>query len=470
MNLENTLQKLVNNNLLSASAVVVKNNKIIDEFYFGKMSIEKNELVDENTIFRIASISKIVVAMAVMKLIEENKASLDDDISNILGFKIRNPQFINTPITIKMLMLHTSSITDGYYDNDIRGYNGVNVTTKNVSLQDLLIPNHSEYYTEKTYSNYEPGTNFIYSNFNTGILSCIVEALSGVTFTKYVETNFFKPLKIDASFKANQIKNQDKIASLYYKKNNEFLLARDNVSFVNNTYPTFDLKQNYRGPAGGLFISLKDLSKMMIALMNDGKYKNIQLLQKETVDLMLQMHYLGSNQDYSAKGLQMRHLEINNFVLKGHTGNAYGLRSLLFFNKEENIGICFATNGGNFKDYNVGLNDVALEVLTSFINTYETKSNHTFKMNLNDKVGYFDNRKIIFSEYLEKNDDLYLYPIDLANMLNIVPIINDSNITIKYNDNIITLPIINNKVSLKLSLNELNINYIIDNNNLKLFL
>ena len=84
-----------------------------------------------------------------MKLVEEKKLNLDQDISKYLGFKVRNIHFPDDIITTRMLMTQTSSITDGFDDEDLTnetrrdGYNGVNGTSLDVTLEDLLIPNDS---------------------------------------------------------------------------------------------------------------------------------------------------------------------------------------------------------------------------------------------------------------------------------------------------------------------------------------
>ena len=447
MKFKNQFFDIVKNRLVGTAACIVNKGKIIEEVHFGKMSLEANQDVHEKTIFRIASISKIIVAMAALKLIEDGKANLDDDIGDIIGFKIRNPYYPDDKITIRMLMTQTSSITDGYddenplYDNEISGYNGVNGTNWEVSLKDLLVPSNNKYYTPLTYDQNRPGSKFIYSNFGCGILACIVEALSGELFTTYVEKEFFEHLGIDASFRACNIKHQENIASLYYPTNDvnqPYRLSRSAKSFIDSCYPIFPLKENFRGPAGGLFISMSDLSKIMILLMNDGIDANQQILSKETVDLMLQMHYLGPNLNYSAKGLQLRILDFDGEIFKGHTGSAYGVISYLFFNKEEDIGICFITNGGYFNKRPFGLNDIQEEVLACFTQNYfpQKLKKHQFKFRLTDDYGYYDGRKVIFPiKPIVDGNEIYLPLISLASALNIVPKIVDKYIYLNYSNN-----------------------------------
>lgn len=463
------INELLKDQVVGSSIVVFKDNELF-KYNYGLSSMQANKKVEDETLFRIASISKIVVSMAAMKLHEDGMLNIDDDLSNIFDFVIRNPHYPDIPITTKMLMLHTSSINDGYddenpaYDNLEVGYNGVNGRYYSVALEDLLLNKESKYYSDKTYSKHKPGTFFTYSNFGTGILACVVERCSGMRFVEYVEKVFLKPLKLDASFKANRIIKQDKISDTFYfsKEENEFKTMRTGKSFVEKSYPDFEVGHNFRGPAGGLFISMQDLAKIMQVLMNDGKYEDVQILKQETVDLMLQMHYLGPDSDYLAKGLQLKFIDsIDGIIFKGHTGSAYGVSSFMFFSKEDDLGICFIANGGNYKDDLAGLNNIQAGVLREFVlEFYEEKQSKVAKFNLNDNYAYLNGRKILFKEVVKKEGEVYLDLMDFASLINVIPRVT-GNVTI--NGKVIKLQ--NEKIALFKTLELLGIEYanVIDN-------
>jgi len=351
MNLQELFFDVFKEQIVGGSVVVIDGNKEF-KYNYGFQSLETKKLVSDETIYRIASISKVLISMAIMKLFEEGKIDLDADISNYLGYKVRNPKYPDSPITVRMLMYHTSSINDGLEDESIElGYNGVNGKHYFVSLKDLLTNPNYQYYTPKTYSDYSPGEKYLYSNFGMGILACIIEMVSGRLFTEFIEESFINPLNIDASFKASKIKNKDKISDTHLG----FKTYRTAKSFIDNTYPDHPLGNNFRGPAGGLFISMQDLSKIMLALMRDGKYKDVELLKKETVDYFLNMKFFMTYQ-----------LKDKNIILKGHTGNAYGVRSLMFFSKEHDKGVCFIANGGKYLITESELTNVQEGVLKVF--------------------------------------------------------------------------------------------------------
>ncbi len=364
--------------VVGANVLIIKDNKIVEQVTYGYQDLEDKILTLPNTIYRIASVSKVEVALAIMKLYENKQLDLDKDISVYLGFKVRNPHFPNDIITIRMLMTQTSSITDGFDDEDLSnevrrdGYNGVNGTNLKVTLKDLLVPNDSIYYSEVTFLNHKPGTQFCYSNFGCGILACIVEKISGMYFTDYVQKNVLDLLKIDASFRIDQIKAFDQIASLYIPSGDNYKLCRNKTMFMNGLYERFPLGENFRGPAGGLFISIPDLAKIMIMLINKGNYNNKQVFSEETIDEMLKKNWQGPRDgNYEAKGLQMIIREnYHGHCVWGHYGNAYGLTSFMLFNPTEKIGICFANNGNCSHYLNSGDTDLHDEIFKAFAKEY----------------------------------------------------------------------------------------------------
>ena len=366
--------KLSEENQLVGSTLIVVNGNDTKELAYGYASLEKQAPMSVDTVFRIASISKTVAATGIMKLYEEGKIDLEADISNYLGFTVRNPHHPNIPITLEMIMTQTSSITDGKdesYNNTTNGYNGVNGTNLEVSLQDLL-QEDGKYYIPETFDKDIPGTHFIYSNFNCGIMTCIIEHVTGKYFTEYIREVILLPLGLDASFDIKDIKSRN-IASLYDPEKGKIELMRDYDMFMEKRYPRFPLGENFRGPAGGLFISPRDLTVFMRMLMNRG----YPLFKPETIDLMLDKHWEGTEEAgyYRAKGLQVLLLDHYGCLLKGHFGDAYGVRSFMLFNEEKQIGIIYMTNGGMYERRSIGIDNVQDEIIKAFLEKYWHENN-----------------------------------------------------------------------------------------------
>lgn len=392
--------------LVGASCLIFNKGKIVNKLNYGYSSIEKKRKVNNNTVFRIASISKVIVALCIMKLYEEGKLDFKEDISKYLGFEVRNPKYPDVPINLKMIMTQTSSITDGQEQginsDKNSGYNLINGTNEECSLFDLIHPEGSRFVKE-TYSNYRPGTHFEYSNLGCGILACVVEKITGEYFTDYVKKVVFKPLKLDASFVVSDIKSKD-IASTYYLRDGKYILARDREKFIAGIYKKFPLGDNFRGPAGGCFISTNGLMKLMTTLLNGGS----PIIKEETLDKMMQMAWAGKrqpNESYVAKGLQLQILDyFDNRRLYGHFGDAYGVKSYFLFNKQEQLGMVYITNGGGYKYQESGICDIHEKMIAATLNKYwHPEFASTFSFKVKEDVGYVLKRRIELDYKVTKN-------------------------------------------------------------------
>lgn len=134
---------------------------------------------------RVASISKMVTAIGVMRLVEAGKLDLDADVSRYLGFTLRNPAFPDVPITLRLLMSHRSSLTDhaGYWQTPLGG-----------PLREIL-RNPRAWDSE-----HAPGTFFRYTNLNYPVVAQVMERVTGERFDLLMQRLVLKPLGIDGCF------------------------------------------------------------------------------------------------------------------------------------------------------------------------------------------------------------------------------------------------------------------------------
>lgn len=131
---------------------------------------------------RIASISKLALALAIHRLADAGRLRLDDDASRHLGWNLRHPRFPEAPVTIRMLLRHEGSISDA------AGYGG----RLGEQLRDRISQN--------SWSAARPGTAFDYSNLNSAILAEIVEVKTGQRFDRAMQDLVFAPLGVKACF------------------------------------------------------------------------------------------------------------------------------------------------------------------------------------------------------------------------------------------------------------------------------
>ena len=135
---------------------------------------------------RVASISKLVTAIGVMRLVEAGKLDLNGDVSTYLGWPLRNPAFPDRPITLTMLLSHTSSVRDHDDQYAIALGDTVQATMADPLSWDLK---------------HGPGDNyFTYGNMNFPIVASIVEHITGERFDQYMRHNVLEPMKLDACY------------------------------------------------------------------------------------------------------------------------------------------------------------------------------------------------------------------------------------------------------------------------------
>lgn len=418
--------EIVNKYEAVGASLITYDNGVFKEEYTGYSDIDRKTKTTENTIYRIASISKVIIAIMIMKEYEKGNIDLDIDISNYLGYTVRNPYYKDDIITTRMLMTQMSSITD--CDMQGIGYDKFNCTNDVVELKDILAKS-GKYYDERIFDKNKPSTEFIYSNFNCGILTCILEKITNKYYIDYVEEVLVKPLGLDASFDITRIKKYDFIASTYYYNNEGFTKGKTNDDFKALKYENAGIGNNFRGSAGGFFTSLKDLSKIMKMLIDDGMYGDIKILEKQTVDYMYQITTLFPRRDvYTCKALQLMVLtNYTKFPLRGHFGDAYGVNSLMFFDKTNKLGVCYITNGINSISDETGMKYHELEILKEFDN-YEIKK-PIFNLDIIKKEALVDNRIIKLDT--KNKDSVHIKNLVDIYGINIIETINNEEVKIR---------------------------------------
>lgn len=314
---------------IGLSVAVVKNNKLIYNQSFGLKDVASNAPLTNDCIFRIASISKSFSATSIMQLVEAGKLSLDDDVSNLIGFKVRNPKFPEKVITLRLIMSHLSSI------NDSQGY---------FSL-DVINPNKNPDWA-KCYSDYEPGKGYAYCNLNYNMTGTIIERVSGERFDNYVQSHVLKPLGLYGGYYVDGL-DKSKFATIYAYNNDSSMFVPSPGAYqqrpevfanyiMGESTPVFS-------PTGGMKISAGDLARYMMMHMNYGKSGKRIISKKSSKEMQTP---LSSDEGY---GLALENTEkmIPGRKLVGHTGSAYGLYSAMFFDPKEKFGIVVITNGCN---------------------------------------------------------------------------------------------------------------------------
>lgn len=373
-NIDNELAKMIGDDdtqVTGLGVIAFEDGKIVYENFLGKRNLQKNLSVTKDTRFRIASLSKMFTMFGIMKLVEQGKISLDEDVSKYLGFELRNPNFPDEKITVRQLASHTSTIRDA------KSY--------------ALPPNYSlEEFFKVGGAGYENGAHFAkeknffkYSNLNYGILATIIEKVSCERFDKFIKKNILQPMQINADYIVGNLNAKDfkNLGALYNKKDNNWIATSDNYSIQPKkdfadilsdyveTEKFLSLKDYKIGsnatvfnPAGGLRISFAELGNCLEMIMNGGNFHGKQIIREDSLNEMMSKQWIydenlknGDTYEvmfsyglglYQIDGASSARLCKNfDIDLTGHSGEAYGMISGLYFIPQTKNGVIFMING-----------------------------------------------------------------------------------------------------------------------------
>ena len=299
----------------------------------------------------IASITKSFVATAVLQLYDQGLIDLDDDVNQYLPFDVRHPDYPDVPITIHMLLSNRSCLAhktvqyDAYLmDPDLRRWwlamvdldtdEEFDTLTYPEFMADYLDP-EGDYFQPKVWSDYPPGSQFVYSTPGFDLLGYLVEHVSGQPFNDYLNENIFAPLRM-TNTTATPLDNPERIALPYERIYG--VLTKTNVELP--------LSQRLIIGGGGLYSTADDLANFLLAHMNQGEFEGYQLLQPETVALMhksikssggdfMQTGYGYGWGTFQEEPRQMWDITYQPRGYQGHGGGYFGYAGAMFMVEED---------------------------------------------------------------------------------------------------------------------------------------
>ena len=318
-------------NIPAMSILIFEENIILYENYLGKSNLDQSATLASNDLFLIASLSKVVTATALLQLYEKGRFSLNDNINNYLPFEVNSPNY-STNITFQMLLTHTSGIADGsaldnqyYYGKDPDPSN-----TLSDFLENYLVDGGDYYNSSENFYNFEPGTEYEYSNEGNALIGLLVEEISGQNFNSYCKENIFNPMGMSNTFwRLDEIPQTQTIVTPY--------------NYANGQYEAIEHYTFTDYPNGGLRSTVIDMFKLLSAFTQAGKFNNFELLTQNTIDSMITPQIPSLDNEV---GLHLFLMDTEN-GLWGHDGGEQGVATIMAFNPTTKVGAIIFTNQGD---------------------------------------------------------------------------------------------------------------------------
>ncbi len=307
--------ELERDDIAGAVVLVVKDGQVLFAKGYGFSDVKKrNPVTVGATLFRPGSISKTFTWTAVMQLVEQGKIDLNRDVNDYLDFKI--PATFGKPVTMKDLMTHTPGFEE--------------------TLQDLFVAKAADMRSLEEYVHqhepaeiFPPGTTPAYSNYGATLAGYIVQRVSGMPFDDYIEKNILQPLGMKHS--------------TFRQPLPEDLKPMMSQGYNLASQPAKDFEFVQAWPAGSLSTTADDMSRYIIAHLQNGQYNGVQILKPETAQLMHSRAF-GLVPDLNGMAYGFYEESRNGHRIIGHGGDSQWFHSDMHLMLDDHIGFFISYN------------------------------------------------------------------------------------------------------------------------------
>jgi CubicO group peptidase (beta-lactamase class C family) len=328
--------QLQNRNIAGAVVSVVKEGQVLFQKGYGYADFEaKTPVLPDQTLFRPGSISKLFTATAVMQLVEQGKLDLDRDVNDYLDFAI--PKTYPEPVTLRQLLTHTAGFEE--------------------TLKNLFVAHESDVKPLRTYlvnqmaaRIFPPGKVPSYSNYGFTVAGYIVERVSGEKFERYVTNHILQPLRMNTSTFDQPLPPQ--------------LAPQMSKGYLNASKKPRDFEFVQVAPAGALSTTAADMTRFMLAFLQDGSVDGVAILKPETVRQM-QTRQFELNPMICGLGITFMEYWMNPVRAIGHGGDTVYFHSDMVLIPDAHVGYFISYNS---LGKNVG--GGRGEILRAFMNRY----------------------------------------------------------------------------------------------------
>ncbi len=285
------LQSYIDSNQITgAAAAVARNNQLVYFNALGQRNLETGESMRKDDVFRMASATKVVVAVAILTLLDEGRLSLDDKVSRFVpgfenlkvvqshkasdGSETRKLVPPNREVTLRDLLTHTSGLaSSGFPDSTLIN----DLAEEIIYAPDDTLATYVPRLANGTLE-FQPGSRFSYSPLaGFDVLAYIVQAVSGQPANVFMKERIFEPLDMRSTWFHVPASEQDRVVPLYRYVQGEW---RARKGLLENLPP------RYVSGAGGLFSSAHDFLNFYQMFLNHGSLNGRRVLKPATVDLL----------------------------------------------------------------------------------------------------------------------------------------------------------------------------------------
>ncbi len=327
-------QQMEDAGIMGMSAAVLVNREVVWMKGYGFADWQRTRPFTPNTIMNAGSIAKPFTGVSMMRAVHEGKLSLDADINTYLPFRVVNPHHPNEKITLRQLATHSSSITDRW---DVYRRTYIYGGDSPVPLGQFLTQYFAvggKDYSRDNFLDAKPGASRDYSNIGAALAGFIVERAVGQSLQVYTRRHIFTPLGMTRTgWRLSEVD-----------------LANHSTLFVSQNGQTIPIPlyglTTY--PDGGVRTSVSDLSRFFIAMLNNGVYQGVRILDESMAAEMQRFQFSDGNrpENFPAadgnSGLFWR--TKFNGTRVGHGGNDPGVQTEMLSNLSRDIGVVMFLN------------------------------------------------------------------------------------------------------------------------------
>jgi CubicO group peptidase (beta-lactamase class C family) len=288
--------------------------------------------ITEDTVFRIASITKTLTAVAVMQLWEQGLVDLDRPANDYLrSYRLVPARAGYHRATVRQLLTHTAGLGEVAH---LRGH-----VTKDFGESvpaGQALPSLAEFYGGALRTYAEPGTRFVYNNHGPSTVGQIVEDVSGLSLSRYVRERIFEPLGMTDSELVRSERVSSRLATGYEIRSGGV------VAVAERDLVTTGAASAYSTP--------RDMARYLAALLGGGRSAHGSILEPGTVGMMFAPHYQPDPR-VPGMGLAFFRSNVAGHLVVGHQGTLPGFHSQISLAPEDGVGAMAFTNGGHQPDF-----------------------------------------------------------------------------------------------------------------------